>query len=181
MTCLPVSEEAYNSGTMQKGVTLEEATEPQHAAQLSSLAGVVLVTHYFGRNLTHLHRPEPNEEEHDMNGPFWKRHRSMDNDLLRTALQLPSRLRLPSGIRDSNVVFLNFALHTSTICLHQAAIFKAEKYRLPKTIIEQSRTRCILAAAEIASVMRLTSHLDVAGVSNIPFPSLKRPFLMVAR
>ena len=166
MTCLPVSEEAYESSTAQKAPTLEEAMRPQQAAQLSSFAGVALVTRFFGLNLTHLHRPEPNQQEHDMNGPFWKRHRNMDNDLLKTALQLPANLRLPSGIRNPNIVFLNFALHTSTICLHQAAIFKAEKYQLPNTIIEQSRNRCILAAAEITSVMRLTSHLDVAGVSK---------------
>ena len=165
MTCLPVSEEAYESSTAQKAPTLEEAMRPQQAAQLSSSGGMVLVTHFFGLNLTHLHRPEPNQQEHDLNGSFWKRHRTMDNDLLKTALQLPSYLRLPSGIRNANTVFLNFALHTSTICLHQAAIFKAEKNKLSNTVVEQSRTRCILAAAEIASVMRLTSHLDVAGVS----------------
>lgn len=165
MNCLPVSEEAYESSTAQKAPTLEEAMRPQQAAQLSPMAGVVLVSHFFGLNLTHLHRPEPNQQEHDMNGPFWKRHRTMDNDLLKTALQLPSHLRLPSGIRNPNVVFLNFALHTSTICLHQAAIFKAERNEIPNAIIEQSRTRCILAAAEIAGVMRLTSHLDVAGMN----------------
>lgn len=165
MTCLPASEEAYESSTPQKTPTLEDAMKPQQAAQLSSLAGVVLVSHFFGLNLTHLHRPEPNQQEHDINGPFWKRHRNLDNDLLKTALQLPSSLRLPSGIRNPNIVFLNFALHTSTICLHQAAIFKAEKNHLPKNVIEQSRTRCILAAAEIASVMRLISHLDVAGMN----------------
>lgn len=170
MTCLPVSEEAYESCTAQKAPSLEEAMRPQQAAQLSSFAGLVLVTHFFGLNLTHLHRPEPNQQEHDLNGPFWKRHRTMDNDLLKTALQLPSYLRLPSGVRNPNIVFLNFALHTSTICLHQAAIFKAEKNRLPNNIIEQSRTRCVLAAAEIASVMRLTSHLDVTGVSETLFP-----------
>ena len=144
---------------------------PQQAAQLSPFAGVVLVTHFFGLNLTHLHRPEPNQQEHDVNGLFWKRHRTIDNDLLKLALQLPSSLRLPSGIRNPNIVFLNFALHTSTICLHQAAIFKAEKNGLPNTVVEQSRTRCILAAAEIASVMRLASHLDVAGVSKTLFLS----------
>ena len=171
--CLPVSEEAYESGTAQKAPTLEEAMRPQQAAQLSSFAGVVLVTHFFGLNLIHLHRPEPDQQEQDMSGPFWKRHRAMDNDLLKIALQLPSSLRLPSGIRNPNIVFLNLALHTSTICLHQAAIFKAEKNQLPKTLVEQSRTRCILAAAEIASVMRMTSHLDVAGVSGTLSPTSK--------
>ncbi len=155
--------------------------KPQQAAQLSSFAGVVLVTHFFGLNLTHSHRQEANPQEHDMNGPFWKRHRNMDNDLLKVALQLPSNLRLPSGIRNPNIVFLNFALHTSTICLHQAAIFKAEKHQLPRNIIEQSRTRCILAAAEIASVMRLTSHLDVAGVSELFLPLLALSLLITVR
>lgn len=181
MACLPVSEEAYESSTAQKAPTLEEAMRPQQAAQLSAFAGVVLVTHFFGLNLTHLHRPEPNQQEQDMNGPFWKRHRSMDTDLLKTALHLPSSLRLPWGIRNPNIVFLNFALHTSTICLHQAAIFKAETNQLPNALIEQSRNRCIMAAAEIASVMRLTSHLDVAGVSEFSFHSLRPSFLMIAR
>lgn len=170
MTCLPVSEEAYESSTPQKAPTLEEAMGPQQASQLSSFAGVALVAHFFGLNRTHLHRPEPNQQEYDMNGPFWRRHRTIDNDLLRTALQLPSYLRLPLGIRNPNIVFLNFALHTSTICLHQAAISKAEKNDLPKAVIEQSRTRCVLAAAEIASVMRLTSHLDITGVRKSFYP-----------
>ena len=181
MTCLPVSEAAYESSTAQTGPLLEDALKPQQSAQLSSQAGVVLVTHFFGLNLTHLHRPGPNQQEHDMNGPFWRRHRAMDNDLLKTALQLPPHLRLPSGIRNPSTVFLNFALHTSTICLHQAAIFKAEKNQLPSSVVEQSRNRCILAAAEIASIMRLTSHLDVAGVSDLSVLSLAPSLLMTAR
>ena len=175
MTCLLVSEEVYESGTTQKAPTLEDAMRPQQAAQFSSFAGVVLVTHFFGLNLTHLHRPEPNQQEHDLKGPFWKRHRTVDNDLLKIALQLPSNLRLPAGIRNPNIVFLNFALHTSIICLHQVAIFKAEKNQLSKKIVEQSRTSCILAAAEIASVIQLTSHLDVAGVSETLFPRWFHP------
>ena len=180
-SCLPVSEEAYESGTACKAPTLEEAMRPQDAALLSSFAGVVLVTHFFGLNLTHLHRPEPDQQEDDINGQFWKRHRTMDNDLLKVALQLPSSLRLPLGVRNPNIVFLNFALHSSTICLHQAAIFQAEKNQLPNAIIEQSRTRCILAAAEIASVMRLTSHVDVGGVSETLFISHRQSSLTSAR
>ena len=181
MTFLPVSEEAYESSTVQTAPMLDEAMKPQQAAQLSAFGGMVLATHFFGLNILHIHRPEPNQQEHDVNGQFWKRHRAMDNDLLKTALQLPSSLRLPSGIRNPNVVFLNFALHTSTICHHQAAITKAEDYNLPRTVIEQSRTRCILAAAEIAGVMRLASHLDVAGVSETSLPCLRPSLLMIAR
>lgn len=165
---LPASEENYENSTPQKTAPLNQAMTHEQIAQLSSLAGVVYVTHFFGLNLTHLHRPEANDDESDLQGQFWKRHRQMDNILLNTSLSLPSHLRLPSGVRNPNIVFLNFAIHTSTVCLHQAAIFKAEKNELPQSVIDQSRTRCILAASEIASVMRMTSHLDIAGVGTHP-------------
>ena len=164
-TNLPASEESYESCKAQKTPPLRESMTQEQVASLSPLAGVVYISHFFGLNITHLHRPEPNDGEDDLQGPFWRRHRSMDNILLNTIMSLPSHLRLPAGVRNPNIVFLNFALHTSTVCLHQAAIFKAEKNQLPPSVIEQSRARCILAASEIASVMRLTSHIDVAGVS----------------
>ena len=165
MTYLPASEEAYENNQPQKAPTLHDAITPSQVSQLSSFAGVVFVTHFFGLNLTHLHRPEPNQREDDLNGDFWKRHHSMDNNLTQTNIMLPSHLRLPAGARNPNIVFLNFAIHTSTICLHQAAIFKAEKHRLPNVIVEKSRDRCLAAATAIEDVMRQTCHIDVAGVS----------------
>lgn len=118
----------------------------------------------FGRNLTHLHRPDPHDNDNDLNGEFWKRHRSLDNILLNTSLSLPNQLRLPNGISDSNIIFCNMCIHTSTICLHQAAIFKAEKNRMPNQIIAESKRRCIIAADQIASIMKMVSHLDLSAV-----------------
>lgn len=68
------------------------------------------------------------------------------------------------GVGNPNLVFMNMCLHTSTICLHQAAIFKAEKHRMPPKISAESKVRCIAAAVEIASIMKLSSHQDMAGV-----------------
>lgn len=164
---MPASEDNYEAGVYQKTPPLNEAMGHEQIANLSSFAGVVYVSHFFGRNLTHLHRPEQNDGEDNLQGQFWKRHRSLDNILLNTSLSLPSHLRLPAGVRDANTVFLNFAIHAATVCLHQAAIFKAEKNQLPQSVIDQSKARCILAASEIATVMRLTSHLDVTGVSPV--------------
>lgn len=161
---MPSSEEAFENSLPQQTQPLKVAMTSREVASLSPFAGVVLVAHYFGQNLIHLHRPGPNDQDDDLQGEFWKRHRKMDNALLTTALSLPSHLRLPAGVRNCNVVFLNMALHTATITLHQAAIFKAESNDLPANIVEQSRTRCLLAAAEITTIMRLTSHLDVATV-----------------
>lgn len=128
---------------------------------LSPLASVALLACMFGRNLTHLHRPDPQDNDHDLNGEFWKRHRGLDNILLHFALTMPSHLRLPAGISDPNVIFTNMAIHTSTICLHQAAIFKAEKNKMPSQIITESKRRCIVAADQISSIMKMISHTDL--------------------
>lgn len=169
LTNLPVEESAFEMSKPQKTMSLNDALEPAGAQKLSSYAGVILMASLFGRNLTHLHRPGPDDRDDDMNGEFWKRHRSMDNILSHTALALPDALRLPNGLNNPNIVFLNMNIHTSTICLHQAAIFKADKNRMPARLSAESKVRCITAAAEIASIMRTISHLDLAAMN--PFIS----------
>jgi hypothetical protein len=134
------------------------------AGKLSSFGGIVLMACLFGRNLVHLHRPDADDLDHDLNGPFWKRHRQMDNILLNTSLCLPPQLKLPTGLSNPNIVFTNMSIHTSTICLHQAAIFKAEKNKLPASVSAESKVRCITAANEIASIMRMISHMDLSTV-----------------
>jgi hypothetical protein len=166
MTSLPSDEESYELSKPAKTMSLNEALVPDGAPNLSGYGGVILMACLFGRNLTHLHRPEVNDADDDLNGEFWKRHRNMDNILLNTALAIPDSLRLPSGLNDPNIVFLNMCIHTSTICLHQAAIFKADKNRMPARISAESKVRCITAAAEIASIMRQISHLDLSAVSS---------------
>ena len=116
----------------------------------------------FGRNLTHLHRPEPDDNDSDLNGRFWQRHRSLDAILLNIKLTMPDHLRMPFGVQDTNAVFLNMCLHASAICLHQAAIFKAEKHRVAANVASESKMRCIAAASEIATIMRTASHIDLA-------------------
>lgn len=169
LTNLPVDELAFETSKPQKTMTLNDALAPSGAHKLSAFGGVVLLASLFGRNLTHLHRPGPDDRDDDMNGEFWKRHRSMDNILSHTALALPDALRLPHGLNNPNIVFLNMNIHTSTICLHQAAIFKADKNRMPARLAAESKVRCITSAAEIASIMRTISHLDLAAMN--PFIS----------
>jgi len=162
---LPSDENSFELGKAVQTSTLSEVLSPSGAPDFSGFAGIILMACLFGRNLLHLHRPTPDDRDDDLNGEFWKRHRTIDNILLNTALSLPSALRLPSGLNDPNCVFLNMNLHTSTICLHQAAIFKADKNRMPARVSAESKVRCITAAGEIASIMRQISHLDLAMVS----------------
>ncbi|KAF5669134.1 Zn(II)2Cys6 transcription factor [Fusarium heterosporum] len=169
MTNLPASEDAFNMSRPEQTQSLTECTSPMGAGKLSSFGGIVLMACLFGRNLVHLHRPDTDDLDHDLNGPFWKRHRQMDNILLNTSLCLPPQLKLPTGLSNPNIVFTNMSIHTSTICLHQAAIFKAEKNKLPASVSAESKVRCITAANEIASIMRMISHMDLSTVN--PFIS----------
>ncbi|KAL2865477.1 putative C6 transcription factor Prf [Aspergillus lucknowensis] len=169
MTKLPSSEEAFVNGKFEKTARLSEALLGDELAELSPFASVAFVSCLFGRNLTHLHRPEPEDNDNDLNGVFWQRHRSHDNILLHFALSMPNHLRLPAGMGDSNVLFCNLAVHTSTICLHQAAIFKAEKNRMPEQIILESKRRCIVAADQISSIMKMVSSMDISKMN--PFIS----------
>ncbi|KAK4212821.1 hypothetical protein QBC37DRAFT_186013 [Rhypophila decipiens] len=169
LTNLPSSEEAFEMSRPETTQTLPEAMTPAGAGKLSAFGSIVLMACLFGRNLVHLHRPDVDDRDNDLNGEFWKRHRSMDNILLNTSLCLPSNLKLPNGLATPNIVFTNMCIHTSTICLHQAAIFKADKNRLPSSVSAESKVRCITAASEIASIMRMISHLDLTAMN--PFIS----------
>ncbi|CVL11026.1 related to Zn(II)2Cys6 transcriptional activator [Fusarium proliferatum] len=169
MTNLPASEDAFIMSKPEQTQSLSECTSPMGAGKLSPFGGIVLMACLFGRNLVHLHRPDADDLDNDLNGPFWKRHRQMDNILLNTSLCLPPQLKLPTGLSNPNIVFTNMSIHTSTICLHQAAIFKAEKNNLPASVSAESKVRCITAANEIASIMRMISHMDLSTVN--PFIS----------
>ncbi|TVY73279.1 Citrinin biosynthesis transcriptional activator ctnR [Lachnellula suecica] len=169
LTDLPAPDEAFDMSKPEQTQSLAQAMSPTGASKLSSFAGVVLMACLFGRNLIHLHRPDDDDRDNDLNGEFWKRHRNMDNILLNTSLSLPSHLKLPQGLPNPNIVFTNMNIHTSTICLHQAAIYKADKNGLPASISAESKVRCITAANEIASVMRMISHMDLSSMN--PFIS----------
>lgn len=174
MTNLPSSDEAFSETLNEEtpGMSFSEAMNPSNASRLSAFAGVAIVASLTSRNQEHLQRPSPKNDDHDLNGEFWKSHRTIDSILLNTSLCLPSHLRLPAGRSNPNKVFLNMSLQAGIICLHQAAIFKAEKLNLSGYIIARSRKRCLAAAAEICSIMKIIAHTDLTIVC---------PFLICAR
>ncbi|KOS46550.1 hypothetical protein ACN38_g2501 [Penicillium nordicum] len=168
MTNLPASEEAFTKSKPQRTLHLNDIATGA-VSTLAPFACVIVLASLFGRNLIHIHRPQPQDNDHDLNGEFWKRHRSHDNILLHISLSLPDHLRLPSGMSDVNVIFANMSIHTSTICLHQAAIFKAEKNKMPNQITTESKRRCLVAANQISSTMKMISHVDLTSLN--PFMS----------
>jgi hypothetical protein len=125
----------------------------------------------LGRNLEHMHRTSPEDNEGDLNGKYWTRHRDIDNILLNLTMGMPEALRIPMGLPDPSVIFMNMCIHTSVICLHQSAMSRADKHHLTSSISAESKMRCITAALEIASVMRAIAHLDLSTVSQTVSPA----------
>ncbi|PYH99122.1 hypothetical protein BO71DRAFT_314722 [Aspergillus ellipticus CBS 707.79] len=166
---LPASDESFTENKPQQTPLLPDVIAGEDITMLSPFGGVVVLGCMFGRNISHLHRPEPQDNDHDLNGLYWQRHRSLDNTLLHISLAMPSHLRLTVGTTDPNVIFCNMAIHTATICLHQAAIYKSEKNKMPEQIATESKRRCIVAADQTSNIMKMISHLDLS-VMN-PFMS----------
>lgn len=163
MTRLPASEEAYQFGFAEETPTISEAYRGKIDA-LSGFAAATLLIRLLGCNLLHIHRSGPGDREDDLAGPFWQRHRDIDGQISAINLSLATHLRIPFGLPDPNVIFLNMCVHATVICLHQAAIFKADKYKMPAHISQESKLRCLTAAGEIASITRAISHLDLSTV-----------------
>lgn len=159
---LPASEEAFQAGRAEETPRLDDALDSRASdGVISSFAGVCLIAAMFGRNLHHLHRPDADDNDEDLNSEFWKRHRTLDNTLLTTVLSFPATLKLPQGLSNPNTVFCNLMIHTAAICLHQAAIFKADKNRSGTQVSSESKRRCIIAAEQITNIMRMITTLDL--------------------
>ena len=74
---------------------------------------------------------------------------------------LPKNLCLPANYKSHNAVFVNVMLHTATICLHRAALWrmKSNLQGLPSYMIRLSQDRLVPAAEEILNIFRIVPEL----------------------
>ncbi|KAM0076937.1 hypothetical protein ACKRZS_011091 [Fusarium odoratissimum] len=155
-TRLPASEEAFVEDRKEDAPFLDEAIQ---GAQYTGFAGTILTCEIFKIILRHVHRSKPDARNDDlMHGSFWTRHRDLDNTLSSLFMFLPEKFRLPENVRDVSALHLNLNLHAAIICLHHAAVEKADKYNLPDHVKQGSVTRLRAAAEEIVNIMRLTAN-----------------------
>ncbi|KAG6117214.1 hypothetical protein E4U13_001248 [Claviceps humidiphila] len=156
MTRLPASEEAFASGTEEISPFLEETF---NGAPYSAFAATIVVCQIFRIMLKHVHHCKPSDRPQDMlDGPFWHRHRALDNKLSSTFMFLPARFVLSRGMRDPGAIHMNLNLHAAVIILHQAALEKVEQYDLPLNVRELSLCRLRASAEEIVNIVKMTSH-----------------------
>ncbi|KAF7551011.1 hypothetical protein G7046_g7841 [Stylonectria norvegica] len=154
-TRLPASEEAFIADRKEEAPFLYEVF---HGAPYTGFAGTMIVCQIFKTILHHVHRSKPHDRPEDvMHGPFWVRHRELDNKLSSIFMFLPDKLRLPQNIRDATATHTNLNLHACIICLHHAAIEKAVKHNLHSSIKTTSVYRLRAAAEEISNIMKLNT------------------------
>ena len=165
-TNLPVSDMAFEEGTWQTSVPLLEALRDNGASRLlSSFSGFLLAITLLGRTSLHIHRIHGSDNPGDLKrGEFWRRHREIDTTISATLANLPEHLKLPQALRDQNAVLFHMCLHSAAICLHQASVVAALEYRLEASHKTQSLDRCITAADEITTIMKMISHFDASHV-----------------
>lgn len=157
MTRLPASEEAFLSCTEEEqSAFLDDVFK---GAGYSGFAGTIVICAMFKSIMHHIYREKPKDRPEDlMNGLFWERHRTLDNELSNVFMFLPDKLTLPQNIREPTALYTNLNLHASVICLHHAAVEKAEKYGHVDTVKRNSISRLRASAEEIANIIKLTSH-----------------------
>ncbi|KNG90830.1 C6 transcription factor Prf [Aspergillus nomiae NRRL 13137] len=169
MTNLPASEEAFITGQSEPTACLSDILKGEGLATLSPSASVGFVSCIFGRITNHLRLPHSQNDDSYSTGGFWQRHRSCDEILLNFALSMPNHLRLPNGMGDPNIIFCNIALQTAVICLHQAAIYRAEWNSISEFPIVESKLRCSAAAQQILEIIKMVGPINMSKVN--PFVS----------
>ncbi|KAJ3491006.1 hypothetical protein NLG97_g5676 [Lecanicillium saksenae] len=156
MTRLPASEAAFDAGEEEETSYLHEVFE---GAAYAGFAGIIVTCQLYKSILRHVHRPKPDDNPEDMaHGGFWRRHRELDNQLASVFMFLPERFQLPAHMRDPGAVHVNLNLHASIICLHHAALEKAEEYNHPNSIAEDSIRRLKNSAEEVVNIVKMTAH-----------------------
>ena len=152
-------------GTEEPTSTLQDVFR---GAGYSIFASNIVVCYIFSQLMKHAHRPMPDDRPQDVEyGPWWKRHRELDNMFSSVFMFLPEKYRLPKNLRDPIALQINLNLHAAVICLHNAACDKVDKYKLPGNIKQSSRTRALAAAQEVVDIIKMTSHMRAAYVSSL--------------
>jgi len=165
---LPSSEEAFKACREEKTPNLENILLEQTTTGLSSYGATVVAASLYGQLVHHLHRKNNKNCLEDLvNGHYWQRHRELDSLFSKWLMILPSSLRFKRENEDCNTFFANLNFQALIVCLHQAAIVKAELFKLDAGISRHSQQRSDAASEEIVRLMRLVPKSSRFRVSDL--------------
>lgn len=139
---------------------LENARMLYGTDYLPTFTGLVLMVSLYRRCLNHT-RPS-REAESTAAGPgysFWEHHYDLDRDLKACTDAINGSMDRQARLNDEFALGLDMNLRAIDISLHEAAIVKADKDGLPKTLVTESNSRCSQAAIRIVEGISLSQTL----------------------
>ncbi|KAK9242833.1 fungal-specific transcription factor domain-containing protein [Lipomyces tetrasporus] len=164
-TDLPASEAAFESGVEEPTFSLAAALNPTSAnsdVKLAEFSGFILAVVMFGRCHTHLHFGVSTTGVFGTVLPdFFERFRYLDNALDNIMHSLSLDITRPIGPLSPQRARLIMSIHASSICLHQATVFRTRTSPAYQSEFEASQQRCLQAASEITEIIQDCSHFDV--------------------
>ncbi|KAL8692943.1 MAG: hypothetical protein Q9218_002120 [Villophora microphyllina] len=140
--------------------SLDNAKVLYGTGNLSSFTGLVLMVSLYRRCLTHVRLSSDKEPAGSGTGySFWEHHYSIDKDV-KTCTDALIGTKNAQGLLDDEVALaLSLNLRAIDICLHEAAIVKADRDGLPKALITECNNRCNQAGMHIAEGVSLSQKL----------------------
>ena len=154
-TALPSPPECTQS-TMP---SLKNAPTLYETGGIPSFTGLVLMVSLYRRCLNHIKSSLETESAGASRYSFWEHHYGIDKDLQNCSDALIGKMDPQELLDDDFALALNLNLCAIDICLHEAAIMKAEREGLPKTLSAECSNRCSQAAMRIVEGVSLTRKL----------------------
>ena len=139
--------------------SLENAQTLYETGSISSFTGLVLMVALYRRCLSHVKSSLETESAGNSKYGFWEQHYGIDKDLKSCSDALIGRMDPQELLNDEFALALDLNLCAIDICLHEAAIMKAEKDSLPRALITECCNRCSQAAMRIVEGVSLSRKL----------------------
>ena len=157
-TALPTSQ--LTSETSQTPMpSLDKAQLLYGTGYIPSFTGLILMASLYGRCLNHVKSSLNNEPTSGSEYSFWEHHYAIDKELQNCYDAMIGARDAQTLLEDEVALALNLNLCGIDICLHETAIIKAEKDKLPKALVTEGNNRCSQAAMRIADGVFLSQQL----------------------
>jgi hypothetical protein len=157
-TSLPTSPTATQSECVPMP-SLGHASRVYGTGEVPSFTGLVLMVQLYRRCLGHIRASVESDLAPSSVYSFWEHHYTIDKDLQSCSNTLLGKLDAQALLDDDFALALNLNLCAIDICLHEAAILRAQQDSLPLTLVMECKSRCYQAAARIAEGISLSQKL----------------------
>ncbi|XXG97586.1 hypothetical protein Hte_003892 [Hypoxylon texense] len=135
---------------------LQQAFDTSKNVPFSSFAGAIIVVYIYRRCFDHAHTwfSEPSYS-------FWDTHYTIDKAILQCRNSIIAHLLNTSSPASKDILALILRMNLAglEIKLHELAITKAEKDKLPTALITEAILRCQSAAMDIVESIRIGQRL----------------------